>query len=145
MSKILPVSSGPANNWFVWACRCNTWWMVLGNKSTNRNAKAVGFIAGRPRGLYGGFMIKLADNTQRKDALLASIRTEIPEQTGLNHPTSPEFKHHIHSKQLPKPATAISILIQPAIETTSNMHRTPHTLVSMIKLQDFALRVTKVF
>lgn len=25
------------------------------------------------------------------------------------------------------------------------MHRTPHTLVSMIKLQDFALRLTKVF
>lgn len=118
--------------------------MTFENKSTNRNAKAVGFIAGRPRGLYGGFMIKLADNTQRKDALLASIRTEIPEQIGLNHPTSPELKHHIHSKQLSKPATAISILIQPTTETTSNLYRTPRTLVSMIKLQDFALRLTKV-
>lgn len=83
--------------------------MTFENKSTNRNAKAVGFIAGRPRGLYGGFMIKLADNTQRTDVLSASIRAEIPEQTGLNHPTSPEFKHHIHSEKLPKPATAISI------------------------------------
>lgn len=53
--------------------------MAFKNKSANRNAKAVGFIAGRPQGLYGGFMIKLADNIQRADVLSASIRAEIPE------------------------------------------------------------------
>jgi len=53
--------------------------MAFKNKSANRNAKAVGFIAGRPQGLCGGFMIKLADNTQRTDVLSASIRAEIPE------------------------------------------------------------------
>lgn len=53
--------------------------MAFENKGANKNAKAVGFISGRPQGLYGGFMIKLADNTQRTDVLSASIRAEIPE------------------------------------------------------------------
>ncbi|TRY59526.1 hypothetical protein DNTS_012224 [Danionella cerebrum] len=53
--------------------------MPCENKSANRTAIAVGFIAGRPQGLYTGFVIKLDDNTHRTGLLSTSIRTEIPE------------------------------------------------------------------